>query len=103
MAFPSPGSIHQQLKLAKNFFGVLFRNYNGAAAPSFRQARPPIRVYRKEHVGENGSGLVGQLFKDKEEILRKNQLLQKNTNMYVTEDFSRKVRRHREELIRFAR
>ena len=66
MAFPSPGSIHQQLKLAKNFFGVLCRNYNGAAAPSFRQARPPIRVYRKELVGESANGLAGQLFKDKE-------------------------------------
>ena len=36
-----------------------------------------------------------QLWKDKEEILRKNYLLQKSTNMYVTEDFSRKVRKHR--------
>ena len=66
MAFPSPGSIHQRLKVAKDFFGVLCRNYNGAAAPSFRQARPPIRVYRKELVGESANGLAGQLFKDKE-------------------------------------
>ena len=44
-----------------------------------------------------------QLWKDKEEILRKNNLLQKSTNMYVTEDFSRKVRKHREELIKFAK
>ena len=36
-----------------------------------------------------------QLWKDKEEVLRKNYLLQKSTSMYVTEDFSRKVRKHR--------
>ena len=56
--------------------------------PSFRGFKPILVSF--------------QLFKDKEEILRKNNLLQKNTNMYVTEDFSRKVRKHREELIKFA-
>ena len=61
------------------------RLWNG---PSFRGFKPILVSF--------------QLFKDKEEILRKNNLLQKNTNMYVTEDFSRKVRKHREELIKFA-
>ena len=28
-----------------------------------------------------------QLWKDKEEVLRKNNLLQKNTSMYVSDDF----------------
>ena len=73
--------VTREIPLAK-----VTRLWNG---PSFRGFKP-IQV-------------SFQLFKDKEEILRKNQLLQKNTNMYVTEDFSRKVRRHREELIRFAR
>ncbi|XP_023346549.1 uncharacterized protein LOC111715457 [Eurytemora carolleeae] len=62
------------------------RIWNG---PSFRGFKP-IQV-------------TFQLWKDKEEILRKNNLLQKSSNMYVTEDFSRKVRKHREELIKFAR
>ena len=73
--------VSREIPLAK-----VMRLWNG---PSYRGFKP-IQV-------------SFQLFKDKEEILRKNQLLQKNTNMYVTEDFSRKVRRHREELIRFAR
>ena len=64
----------------------VIRLWNG---PSFRGFKP-IQV-------------SFQLWKDKEEILRKNGLLQKQTSMYVTEDFSRKVRKHREELIKFAR
>jgi hypothetical protein len=43
-----------------------------------------------------------QLFKDKEEVLRKSNLL-RGSNVYVTEDFSRKIRKHREELLKFAR
>ena len=43
-----------------------------------------------------------QLFKDKEEVLRRSGLL-KGTNIYLTEDFSRKIRKHREELLKFAR
>lgn len=62
------------------------RLWNG---PSFRGFKPILVSF--------------QLWKDKEEILRKNNLLQKSTNMYVTEDFSRKVRKHREELIKFAK
>ena len=62
------------------------RLWNG---PSFRGFKPILVSF--------------QLWKDKEEVLRRNNLLQKNTNMYVTEDFSRKVRKHREELLKFAR
>ncbi len=54
--------------------------------PSFRGVKP-IRV-------------SFQLFRDREEILRKAPKLLKGTNVYITEDFSRKVRRHREELMR---
>ena len=39
-------------------------------------------------------------FRDKEEILRKARLL-KGSNIYISEDFSRKVREHRNELIKF--
>ena len=47
--------------------------------------------------------LIGfQLYKDKEEILRKGNLL-RGSNLYVTEDFSRKIRKAREELLKFAR
>eukprot|EP00095_Tigriopus_kingsejongensis_P012352 snap_masked-scaffold198_size266703-processed-gene-1.7 protein:Tk12352 transcript:snap_masked-scaffold198_size266703-processed-gene-1.7-mRNA-1 annotation:"hypothetical protein DAPPUDRAFT_215456" len=61
------------------------RVWNG---PSFRGFKPVLVSF--------------QLFKDKEEILRKAHLL-KGTNVYLTEDFSRKVRHAREELIKFAR
>ncbi len=57
--------------------------------PSFRGVRP-IRV---------SFGLFG----DREEVLRKAPAMLKGTGVYVTEDFSRKVLRHREELARFAR
>ncbi len=57
--------------------------------PSFRGVRP-IRV---------SFGLFG----DREEVLRKAPAMLKETGVYVTEDFSRKVLRHREELARFAR
>ena len=39
-------------------------------------------------------------YRDKEEILRKARLL-KGSNIYISEDFSRKVREHRHELIKF--
>ncbi len=39
-------------------------------------------------------------YRDKEEILRKARLL-KGSNVYISEDFSRKVREHRNELIKF--
>ncbi|XP_071746635.1 uncharacterized protein [Lepeophtheirus salmonis] len=39
-------------------------------------------------------------YRDKEELLRKSRLL-KGTNIYLSEDFSRKVREHRHELIKF--
>jgi len=39
-------------------------------------------------------------YRDKEEILRKARLL-KGSNIYMSEDFSRKVREHRNELIKF--
>ena len=39
-------------------------------------------------------------YRDKEEILRKARLL-KGSNIYISEDFSRKVREHRNELIKF--
>ena len=73
--------VTREIPLAK-----VIRLWNG---PSFRGFKPILVSF--------------QLFKDKEEVLRRNNLLQKNTNMYVTEDFSRKVRKHREELIKFAR
>ena len=38
-------------------------------------------------------------YRDKEEILRKARLL-KGSNIYISEDFSRKVREHRNELVR---
>jgi len=40
------------------------------------------------------------LYRDKEEVLRKARLL-KGSNVYIGEDFSRKVREHRHELIKF--
>ena len=61
------------------------RLWNG---PSFRGLKPILVTFH--------------LFKDKEDILRKSPLL-RGTNMYITEDYSRKVRRHREELLKFAR
>jgi tellurite resistance protein len=42
------------------------------------------------------------LFKDKEEVLRRSTLL-RGSHIYVTEDFSRKIRKHREELLKYAR
>ena len=38
-------------------------------------------------------------YRDKEEILRKARLL-KGSNIYISEDFSRKVREHRNELVK---
>ena len=73
--------VTREIPLAK-----VTRLWNG---PSFRGFKPILVSFH--------------LWKDKEEVLRRNNLLQKNTNMYVTEDFSRKVRKHREELIKFAR
>ncbi|XP_059096614.1 myosin-11-like [Tigriopus californicus] len=61
------------------------RMWNG---PSFRGFKPVLVCF--------------QLFRDKEDILRKAYLL-KGTNTFITEDFSRKVRKAREELVRFAR
>ena len=42
------------------------------------------------------------IIKDKEAILRKSKLL-RGTNILVTEDFPKRVREHRAELIRFAK
>ncbi len=39
-----------------------------------------------------------QYFRDREEVLRKSAKMLRGTHMYVTEDFSRKVRKHREQL-----
>ena len=64
----------------------VIRLWNG---PSFRGVKPILVSF--------------QLYKDKEEILRKNSMLLKGTNIYVTEDFSRKVRKHREALLKYAR
>ena len=41
-------------------------------------------------------------YKDREEVLSKSKLL-RGTNIYVTEDLSRKVREHRNELTKFMR
>nr|XP_040575713.1 uncharacterized protein LOC121124618 [Lepeophtheirus salmonis] len=62
------------------------RLWNG---PAFRGVKPLLVCF--------------QLFKDKEEILRKSASLLKGTNVYVTEDFSRKIRKQREELLKYAR
>ena len=86
------------------------RLWNG---PTFRGSKPILVSFH--------------LYKDKEEILRKNaaylkvvnflnfpNMLQdkkpdfcclesQGTNIYVTEDFSRKIRKHREELLKFAK
>lgn len=66
-------------------FTKVNRLWNG---PSFRGLKPILVTFH--------------LFKDKEDILRKSALL-RGTNIYITEDYSRKVRRHREELLKFAR
>ena len=66
-------------------FTKVARLWNG---PSFRGLKPILVTFH--------------LFKDKEDILRKGPLL-RGTNMYITEDYSRKVRRHREELLKFAK
>ena len=87
------------------------RLWNG---PTFRGSKPILVSFH--------------LYKDKEEILRKNAAYLKvqliplisrharrnktilfvalnpqGTNIYVTEDFSRKIRKHREELLKFAK
>ena len=54
--------------------------------PSFRGTKPVLVSF--------------QLLRDREEILRKAPRLLRGTNVYVTEDFSRKVRRQREELMK---
>ncbi|CAB4070431.1 unnamed protein product [Lepeophtheirus salmonis] len=64
----------------------VIRLWNG---PAFRGVKPLLVCF--------------QLFKDKEEILRKSASLLKGTNVYVTEDFSRKIRKQREELLKYAR
>ena len=61
------------------------RLWNG---PSFRGLKPILVTFH--------------LFKDKEDILRKSGLL-RGCNIYITEDYSRKVRRQREELLKFAK
>ena len=61
------------------------RLWNG---PSFRGLKPILVTFH--------------LFKDKEDILRKSPLL-RGTNIYITEDYSRKVRKQRDELLKFAR
>ena len=66
-------------------FTKVVRLWNG---PSFRGLKPILVTFH--------------LFKDKEDILRKSPLL-RGTNIYITEDYSRKVRKHREELLRFAK
>ena len=66
-------------------FTRVARLWNG---PSFRGLKPILVTFH--------------LFKDKEDLLRKSALL-RGTNIYITEDYSRKVRRHREELLRFAK
>ena len=55
----------------------------------------PLEASRRIADSNHIIKVMFQLWKDKEEVLRKNYLLQKSTNMYVTEDFSRKVRKHR--------
>ena len=62
------------------------RLWNG---PTFRGSKPILVSFH--------------LYKDKEEILRKNAAYLKGTSIYVTEDFSRKIRKHREELLKFAK
>ncbi len=66
-------------------FTKVARIWNG---PSFRGLKPILVTFH--------------LFKDKEDILRKSSLL-RGTNIYITEDYSRKVRRQREELLKFAK
>ena len=66
-------------------FTKVARLWNG---PSFRGLKPILVTFH--------------LFKDKEEILRKSKLLP-GSNIYLTEDYSRKVRRQREELLKFAK
>ena len=66
-------------------FTKVVRLWNG---PSFRGLKPILVTFH--------------LFKDKEDILRKSPLL-RGTNIYITEDYSRKVRKHREELLKFAK
>ena len=66
-------------------FTKVVRLWNG---PSFRGLKPILITFH--------------LFKDKEDILRKSPLL-RGTNIYITEDYSRKVRKHREELLKFAK
>jgi hypothetical protein len=61
------------------------RLWNG---PSFRGLKPILVTFH--------------LFKDKEDLLRKSAFL-RGTNVYITEDYSRKTRKHREELLRFAK
>jgi len=66
-------------------FTKVVRLWNG---PSFRGLKPILVTFH--------------LFKDKEDILRKSPLL-RGTNIYITEDYSRQVRKHREELLKFAK
>ena len=66
-------------------FTKVVRLWNG---PSFRGLKPILVTFH--------------LFKDKEDILRKSPLL-RGSNIYITEDYSRKVRKHREELLKFAK
>ena len=66
-------------------FTKVARLWNG---PSFRGLKPILVTFH--------------LFKDKEDILRKSSLL-RGSNIYLTEDYSRKVRRQREELLKFAK
>ena len=66
-------------------FTKVARLWNG---PSFRGLKPILVTFH--------------LFKDKEDILRKSALL-RGTNIYLTEDYSRRVRRQREELLKFAK
>ena len=42
------------------------------------------------------------IFRDREEILSKSKLL-RGSNIYITEDLSRKIREHRNELTKFMR
>lgn len=76
--------------------------------PDFR-GHKPIQIcivnYRSAHFlsyFSSQSAMVESFAfnRDKEEILRKARLL-KGSNIYISEDFSRKVREHRHELIKF--
>ena len=78
----------RQFSANQTLFKIQYLLKFNSTGPEVRGCRPVLVAF--------------ETFKDRETVLKQSKVL-KRANIDVTEDFSRKIRRHREELIKFAR